>query len=471
MAFQLVLIALASVVQVNLSAKDNGSRSNYDRDESGNIDDRQAIISLLTLLLGCLAGIILCRRYGCCVQKESSDHRIQERAISRGSCRMHSPSVGTAQSPVLASCGSCHEQFGVPPVCSEGSIVSCPHCGTHNSLPATIPRNTAQTIGVPTRTASSTFPARNTTRNYPRPFQQTGTNRSSSTRPYASRCNSQTSRTGTGTESDDKESPSAKPSPSSNMGNMDEASDVGRVSSPLRLGCFDGTWTGASISSDMMTWPDGHISKLHITSQSQFWVRVDGAVHTAKLQHNGTLRWSDGDVWTLCQQSGSRPSRRDVSSTDPGSTQKTSSANLGRSSPRAAYTEGGRGAASQDTNTRSTRQSNAERRAPSPERQRQASASLSRLAQGVILPPPSDLTPKAMQFADAVHKEMLDGIHASETERKALLRDLQRTWHPDKNVEENKDVTTAVFQYINTNSVAFLAGIDVRSLASIELQI
>jgi curved DNA-binding protein CbpA len=55
---------------------------------------------------------------------------------------------------------------------------------------------------------------------------------------------------------------------------------------------------------------------------------------------------------------------------------------------------------------------------------------------------------------------MIEGmLEPQEAERKNLFRDLIRKWHPDKNPEEDKDVVTAIFQYINANRQIFLAGI------------
>jgi DnaJ-class molecular chaperone len=48
-------------------------------------------------------------------------------------------------------------------------------------------------------------------------------------------------------------------------------------------------------------------------------------------------------------------------------------------------------------------------------------------------------------------------MKASATERRTILRELQRTWHPDKNPDDRKEVATAVFQYINAVGPEFLA--------------
>lgn len=56
----------------------------------------------------------------------------------------------------------------------------------------------------------------------------------------------------------------------------------------------------------------------------------------------------------------------------------------------------------------------------------------------------------------AIHQEMMQAMNAPGSERKAILRELQRKWHPDKNKEDDKEVATAVFQYINANSQWFL---------------
>lgn len=63
----------------------------------------------------------------------------------------------------------------------------------------------------------------------------------------------------------------------------------------------------------------------------------------------------------------------------------------------------------------------------------------------------------ACQIA-SVRTEMLSKVGDSEAEKRLVLRDLQRRWHPDKNRDEDKKVCTAVFQYITSNSQWFLAG-------------
>jgi len=86
-----------------------------------------------------------------------------------------------------------------------------------------------------------------------------------------------------------------------------------------------------------------------------------------------------------------------------------------------------------------------------------------RLAQQLLPPPSEDLPACAVTSVSEVYREMLDGMLGSEAERKNVLRDLQRQWHPDKNSQDMKDIATAVFQYINTVSQAFLAGVPAGS--------
>lgn len=75
-------------------------------------------------------------------------------------------------------------------------------------------------------------------------------------------------------------------------------------------------------------------------------------------------------------------------------------------------------------------------------------------------PPPATLPPAAARSAQSVYQEMLACMQGPEAERKSLLRDLQRKWHPDKNTDDFKEIATNVFQYINSISQTFLAGPD-----------
>ena len=81
---------------------------------------------------------------------------------------------------------------------------------------------------------------------------------------------------------------------------------------------FDGQWFGAysktlegTIARNRMAWPDGHTSEMNIKSPSEFWLRVDDEVLTAKLQPDGNLHWSDGDIWTRRKRNSLQPSSRE----------------------------------------------------------------------------------------------------------------------------------------------------------------
>ncbi|CAE8744020.1 unnamed protein product [Polarella glacialis] len=75
------------------------------------------------------------------------------------------------------------------------------------------------------------------------------------------------------------------------------------------------------------------------------------------------------------------------------------------------------------------------------------------------LPLPDGLSPSIELHIAAVREQMLASTHASESDRKALLRELQRRWHPDKNHAHDKAISTAVFQYINCNSSWFVGSL------------
>lgn len=91
-----------------------------------------------------------------------------------------------------------------------------------------------------------------------------------------------------------------------------------------------------------------------------------------------------------------------------------------------------------------------------------------RMARQLLPSPPEDLPAGAFASAQNVFEEMIEGIQEpEEAERKNLLRDLLRKWHPDKNSEEEKEVVTAIFQYINSNRQIFLAGLPGQTEASL----
>lgn len=97
---------------------------------------------------------------------------------------------------------------------------------------------------------------------------------------------------------------------------------------------------------------------------------------------------------------------------------------------------------------------------PTSSRSRQSLSEFMRLAREVLPAPPDSLPESAATSALLVHEALLESMRRPEAERKTLLRDLQRQWHPDKNPENYKEVSTAVFQYINDISAVFLKGLE-----------
>lgn len=81
---------------------------------------------------------------------------------------------------------------------------------------------------------------------------------------------------------------------------------------------------------------------------------------------------------------------------------------------------------------------------------------------GLPPPPPpgisASLPADAAAAVTAVHRELQRGRALPEAERKILLRDLQRRWHPDKNPDADKAIATTVFQHIGAHSAWLLAG-------------
>lgn len=75
-----------------------------------------------------------------------------------------------------------------------------------------------------------------------------------------------------------------------------------------------------------------------------------------------------------------------------------------------------------------------------------------------IVPPPVGLPACARESAQIVYETLLSSVKASDAERRAVFRELQRSWHPDKHSEERKEMTTAVFQYISSVGSRFLKG-------------
>lgn len=57
----------------------------------------------------------------------------------------------------------------------------------------------------------------------------------------------------------------------------------------------------------------------------------------------------------------------------------------------------------------------------------------------------------------ALRRQMHESMEWPLPDRKLLLRAFLRRWHPDKNTDGDKALATAVFQFINANSVWFLA--------------
>lgn len=75
-----------------------------------------------------------------------------------------------------------------------------------------------------------------------------------------------------------------------------------------------------------------------------------------------------------------------------------------------------------------------------------------------LVPPPVGLPDCAADSGQRVYEQLQRKAQASESERKAVLRELQLSWHPDKNSATQKEASTAIFQYISTVGPAFLKG-------------
>lgn len=96
------------------------------------------------------------------------------------------------------------------------------------------------------------------------------------------------------------------------------------------------------------------------------------------------------------------------------------------------------------------------RQQQSPRSERTAAEHLRQIT-APILPPPTGLPSCAVEAGQLVYAKLLSYMHASDAEKKALLRELQRTWHPDKNSADQTEMATAVFQYINYIGPVFLS--------------
>lgn len=63
---------------------------------------------------------------------------------------------------------------------------------------------------------------------------------------------------------------------------------------------------------------------------------------------------------------------------------------------------------------------------------------------------------RASQVIRDIEEDMLDNIDASEADRKQLMRKYMMRWHPDKNTVDDKEIATAVIQYLNSKKEWFL---------------
>jgi len=62
---------------------------------------------------------------------------------------------------------------------------------------------------------------------------------------------------------------------------------------------FEGKWTKATISKNILTWSEGEEVTINILSATSFGMIYANKVYTAELQNDGALHWDDGDVWHL----------------------------------------------------------------------------------------------------------------------------------------------------------------------------
>eukprot|EP00746_Dinoflagellata_sp_MGD_P113061 gnl/MRDRNA2_/MRDRNA2_50062_c0_seq1.p1 gnl/MRDRNA2_/MRDRNA2_50062_c0~~gnl/MRDRNA2_/MRDRNA2_50062_c0_seq1.p1 ORF type:complete len:595 (+),score=89.61 gnl/MRDRNA2_/MRDRNA2_50062_c0_seq1:131-1915(+) len=65
--------------------------------------------------------------------------------------------------------------------------------------------------------------------------------------------------------------------------------------------------------------------------------------------------------------------------------------------------------------------------------------------------------PEASAAILSIHQVMVSQMSAPLGDRKQMLREWTMRWHPDKNSEASKEMSTSVFQYINANKDWFLA--------------
>jgi len=61
---------------------------------------------------------------------------------------------------------------------------------------------------------------------------------------------------------------------------------------------IDGGWSKGTISGTKLKWHEGYVSRLERVSSREWTLdATDGGTYTAKLEGDGRLHWSDGDVW------------------------------------------------------------------------------------------------------------------------------------------------------------------------------
>lgn len=67
--------------------------------------------------------------------------------------------------------------------------------------------------------------------------------------------------------------------------------------------CFDGQWNEGWICGDKLIWNDGEVTQLQITSPKTIRMTFEGKICQGTLLAPGVLRWDDGDLWYMIEQS------------------------------------------------------------------------------------------------------------------------------------------------------------------------
>eukprot|EP00434_Breviolum_minutum_P012993 symbB.v1.2.011453.t1/scaffold713.1/size170176/2 len=65
-------------------------------------------------------------------------------------------------------------------------------------------------------------------------------------------------------------------------------------------------------------------------------------------------------------------------------------------------------------------------------------------------------TSEASEIIKGIEQDLAANWEAPKAERKQIMREYLRRWHPDKNSDESKETATAVIQFLYANKVQFL---------------